>query len=398
MTTQSLLDAVPVARVGRFRSPNVLAWVVAASPGKLAAAAFAVAVAFAFASQLVGVGYFESDVTLSLRAGSPLVLHLPLGFLTQLNYGPWFLFGAPVLLLFAAFAYRDTLHRADQHCGISFQTVSQGRAMVALSAATLAFFVWQNVGAELRDYDRLALGWVQAPMLARAVAKSPAVDLTRLAKRLDRLRINETYVMPSNIVTAVARLRMVPNAKLGVPFWTFVIAVKIAHAVWQALVVYLSALMLVWSVLVSRRITDEQIAENGISWFKRPVVYMLIVAVIANLFCIARFIANAAKGSFGAFDQYAGLLCLLPGVSALMGAAFVLFRAYQVAPQRVERFSSGPIKPVLLLWFVTVAAFAYLLSGYLSPAAQAQVEAVARPCSAIAEAIGHVLKVISGAA
>lgn|GEM_PF-4308586 len=367
-----------------LRCLNPLSLFLLARPPMVLALSFAIGLALCLGSIFVGCGLFAVTILVTPEpAGTAVSVPLDLGYITQLNYGPWYVFGCPVLLFFASLAAYSTKRCGPQDVRdrASFQALMRRPAIATLGLVILILAVWKNVAAEYRDYNHLAFGWVQAEQAERwagTIAKTGRpvslslaqfnfhyIDLLPDAKgargRLTRpRRIDILDVSPRDI-----------HVRSGVPLLTFIGIAKLWVAVWESLVVYISALTALWGVAVIRSITPETVTAtcdgSTAFWAEPTAVFLLLAGILTNVFSISRYLANAVKGSFGLPDQYESLLTLMPGFVAIALGAAVFYRAFDILPTNRIYVISKTATALALAWLLTIVALMLLLIEFIDP-------------------------------
>jgi hypothetical protein len=152
---------------------------------------------------------------------------------------------------------------------------------------------------------------------------------------------------------------------------TFVGVTKAWVGFWEGCVVYASLLALTWTLLVLRSITAEDVLaltdEKGGIWAETPAFWFLVLGCLTNVFLIARFCANAAKGSFGLPDQYASLSVALPGIVAATLGFGLFHRAFILTPGARVYIVSKKVLTLFVFWAATVLTVLLVLLKYNDP-------------------------------
>jgi len=333
------------------------------SPARLLAGGFLVGLIFSIWSGVVHVGMIDAVVEFNLRPEVGLSpnstrRYLPLGYIQQLNYGPWFLLGIPLLLASAAMAWAWWNRSCDSPnnnipSNTSLRTVSKLPSASALGIMLMLYFVGTNVLVEFRDYKSLGLGWVQAKAIHEAAMTHQAIPGSefRYFTEGGHLRVvNE------------ARVLSVDQAHTGIykdwQFWAFVVTVKSYGGLWQATIFYLSLLYMRVGARFIRHMKTTGLIEvaGSIQWTVTPAIMMFVVGTLTNVFSSARFVANLAKGSYGSWDQYASFTIVSPGIATLILGVASLYLVYFEARGKANPWD-GISKPYW--WALTTAATAW---------------------------------------
>ena len=143
-------------------------------------------------------------------------------------------------------------------------------------------------------------------------------------------------VLPQKVfVTAVYPRQLRVSTHFG--FLAFIAIVKTWVGFWEGIVVYASLLAMIWTVLGISISTPAAVAEltdeKGSIWAETPALWFLLTGCLTNLFLVARFCANAAKGSFGLPDQYVSLTTALPGFAAAVLGLGLFHTAFMFTPE-----------------------------------------------------------------
>ena len=132
-------------------------------PSQLYLGSLGVAVVLALASLAVGAGWISADISFEFSGGKTTKPRdIPLGYVQQLNFGPWNFLFCPVLLAAAGMAATLTDRLAPE--GLkhsSFFRLGERPSLVVLSAVLLVASLAKNLLVELTTYQTRGLGWVQ---------------------------------------------------------------------------------------------------------------------------------------------------------------------------------------------------------------------------------------------
>lgn len=370
---------------GVLRRCNVPVVLLATHPGTLLTGGVSLGIALAVWSVVNRVGFIDATIVFSLLSDGALPAEqvkrdLPLGYVQQLNYGPWFLVGMPILLAAAAMAWKSWNRACDSDENnipkeASLEKVSRSTPMSILGIMILLFLVGTNVQAEVRDYKFLGLGWVQARAIHDAAEQNATIPRDRFRNFIagGRFRTVEE-----------ARVQAIHPTSAGsynnVSFIAFVCVVKTTAGVWQATIIYMSLLFLRVGVRLVRHMRSEHLHEldGTVQWTITPAIMMFFVGTLTNLFSSARYVANMAKGSYGSWDQYASFLVISPGFATSLLGIVALYLVYFEARGRANPWA-GTSKPywwalgtTVAAWIATGLGVVRLLMG-LNPATAQQV-------------------------
>jgi hypothetical protein len=362
---------------------NPYRWVLLVDPIRAYLLGLVTGILLAAASWLLSAAKFA--VALRIYSGGldlPRKVILDLGYVTQLNYGPWYILGCPLVLYFASLTAYFTRRLGPPQ----FRRVSSIPALATaphvslLGIALFAAFAWKNVYAELRDYRTLALGWVQAEQAAawstQLLATQKPVDITQSRftyldlpppdSKSPALHIHPGRILVDSVIPGTHSVKSHPV------FLGFVGVAKLWVGYWEGLAVYIALLALFWGVALLPELRRDTIlalreAEAAL-WAERPFCTLLYLGVLINLFWIARFLANAAKGTFGSIDQWISLTTLAPGMVTASIIALVFHRTYRVAPDLVRSPISKRGYTALGFWALSFVTLVSLLLNYSDPA------------------------------
>src|SRR5689334_23437447 len=169
-------------------------------------------------SLIVGMASFVVDIQIETTANEKFLRPLDLGYLSQVNYGIWYLIFCPVLLALVALGY-DAMKRAHQSYPSmlpSFERLGKTRWIAAVGIVVLAFFVFKNIIVEWDDYKNLSLGWVQAKPLQdyrdEIARTNVPIDLVARKKKFDRFLLpKEERFIQRDEISSIKILRIDPN-------------------------------------------------------------------------------------------------------------------------------------------------------------------------------------------
>jgi hypothetical protein len=314
----------------------------------------------------------ESAITSTLR-------DLPLGYIQQLNYGPWFLLGMPLLLASAAMAWtwwNRSCENLDNNIpkDASLRNVSQSIVMAVAGITLVFFFAGTSIEAEVRDYRNLGLGWVQAKAIHDAAAAHTMIPGNEFRHFTDGEHLRE--VVDARVISLEELNTGMYRRWL---FWTFVVVVKFLGGLWQATVVYLSLLYIRVGVRLMRHMKERGLnaLDGSVQWTITPAIMMFTVGTLTNVFSSSRYIANLAKGSYGSWDQYASFIVISPGLATLVFGVVALYLVYFEARGTANPWA-GTSKPywwalgmMATAWMTSSMGVVHLLIG-LDPAAAKQ--------------------------
>ena len=118
----------------------------------------------------IGVGHFHAQVQIH-TTGSTITREIPLGYLEQWNYGFWFIIPllCPAVFSLCSFVYQSSTRLTPPNwCKYCNLTQITNHILISVAGILICvFFLWKNVWVEVRDYNNLGLGWVQAEALER---------------------------------------------------------------------------------------------------------------------------------------------------------------------------------------------------------------------------------------
>ena len=169
--TLPFADNHPVGRLSRSRAiqkaeqtlvaMNILHLSTSIGPLKFYLIGLIAGVGLLIGSMMVGVASFSVELGIETVQNERIQRTLDLGYLSQMNYGFWYLIFCPILLAVIAFAY-DALKRAQQSYPSmlpSLERLGNMWLIAILGIAVLWFFVFKNIIVEWDDYKNLSLGW-----------------------------------------------------------------------------------------------------------------------------------------------------------------------------------------------------------------------------------------------
>jgi len=400
--TLPVADNHPVGRLGRSRAiqkakqtlvaMNILHLSTRIGPLKFYLIGLIAGVGLLVGSMMVGVASFSVELEIETVQNERIQRTLDLGYLSQMNYGVWYLIFCPILLAVIAFAY-DALKRAQQSYPSmlpSLERLGNMWLIAILGIAVLWFFVFKNIIVEWDDYKNLSLGWVQAKPLQdyrdeMDRTKLP-IDLIAKGKKFDRFLLpgQERFIQREDI-RSINILKIDPRLKVASlsSVLAFVVMTKLWVGLWEAIVIYFAILTLVWGLIGARNLDlaalkDSTGAFYHLSWVTRPAFYIFIVGLLVNLFCIFRYISNAVKGSYGKWDQYLSFLVFSPALF-LIPTSVILSTIFNASDNEEQVYLSKRVLVVAALWFTSFAYVIYLVIGYINPRHQTIIVACFRP-------------------
>ena len=367
---------------------NLFDGVLRLPPSRLYLVSLAVAVVLALASLGVGAGWISADVAFEFAEGKTAKTRdIPLGYLQQLNFGPWNLLFCPVLLAAAGMTatLTDQLAPEELKQRCSFFCLGRKPSVVMLSAALLVAFLAQSLLVELTTYQSRGLGWVQVRSLLEAgKSGKPA----RITSNSFSFVADDDGELRRPIAATV--LRVQPDRARTPTQWEMrllIIAVKTWVGFWEGLVVYLGFLALLSGIGLVRSLDPESLRASsdetfGLGWVRLPTLYMLVVATLINIFHAMRFVANINKASYGVSDQFASLVTLAPGI-VLLGFGTRVLCSIHLSGREVGPLASSALKAWFGIWSSTLLFVLFLVTGYIDSASQKQVVAVIQKISPI---------------
>jgi hypothetical protein len=355
------------------------------SPGKLLVGGILLGFSLAVWSGVVHVGMIDAVVAFDLKPVAGITPNLtqrdlPLGYIQQLNYGPWFLLGMPLLLASAAMAWTWWNRSCDNPdnnipSNASLRAASKSPMMSVLGIALTLFFVGTNIEAEVRDYKNLGLGWVQAKAINEAAKTHQAIPGSEFRDFTEGGKLREV---------TDARVISIDQPRTGIYkdwlFWAFVVIVKAIGGLWQAIVVYLSLLYIIVGARLIQYMKTTRLTEveGSVQWTVTPAIMMFTVGTLTNVFSSSRYVANLAKGSYGSWDQYASFMIVSPGLATLIFGVVSLYLVYFEAQGKANPWAgtSTPywwaLTTSATAWMTTSLGVVYLLIG-LDPAAAQEI-------------------------
>lgn len=351
-----------------------------------------VGVALLIGSMMVGVASFSVEIEIETLQNERIRRVLDLGYMSQMNYGVWYLIFCPILLAVIAFAY-DSLKRAQQSYPSmlpSLERLGNMWLIAMLGIAVLCFFVFKNIIVEWDDYKNLSLGWVQAKPLQdyrdeMDRTKLP-IELIAKGKKFDRFLLpgQERFIQREDI-RSVNILKIDPELKVAnlSNVFAYVVMTKLWVGLWEAIVIYFAILTLVWGLIGARNLDlaalkDSTGAFYHLSWVTRPAFYIFLVGLLVNLFCIFRYVSNAVKGSYGKWDQYLSFLVFSPALF-LIPTLVILSTIFNASDNDEQSYLAKRVLVVAALWFTSFGYVIYLVIGYINPRHQTIIVACFRP-------------------
>jgi hypothetical protein len=342
-------------------------------------------------SLAVGMASFFVKIEIETGANENIQRTLDLGYLSQMNYGIWYLLFCPILLALVALAY-DAMRKAQQSFPSmlpSFERLGKTRWLAAMGIVVLGFFVFKNIIVEWDDYKNLSLGWVQAKPLQdyrdEIARTNVPIDLVVRGKKFDRFLIPPERFIQKDEIRAIKIREVDPNLHVR-SFWgmlLFIALTKFWVGLWEAIVVYFAIVALTWGLMGARHmdlpaLKDATGAFYHLSWLRRPAFYVFLVGVLVNLFCIFRYTSNAAKGSYGKWDQYWSLLVFSPALF-LLPVFHILGTIYNSSENEEQAYLSKRGVMAASVWVVSFGYVIYLVLGYINPRQQTILVACFKP-------------------
>lgn len=343
-------------------------------------------------SLMVGMASFVVEIEIETMANEKFLRPLDLGYLSQMNYGIWYLIFCPFLLALVALAY-DAMRKAQQSYPSmlpSFERLGKTRWIAAVGIVVFAFFVLKNIIVEWGDYKNLSLGWVQAKPLQdyrdEIARTNVPIDLVARKKRFDKFLIpREERFIQKDEIRSIKILSIDRNLHVK-SFWSmifFILVTKFWVGLWEAIVIYFAILALTWGLIGARHLDlpalkDTSGAFYHLSWIRRPAFYIFLVGLFINLFCIFRYTSNAAKGSYGKWDQYWSLLVFSPALF-LIPAFHILATIYNSSENEDQAYLSKRGVMAGSVWMISFAYVIYLVLGYINPRQQTILVACFKP-------------------
>lgn len=373
-------------------SANLLHHSTGISPLKFYLLAFSFGLILLSFSMTVGLASFWVVVEIETTGGEKLSRTLDLGYLSQANYGLWYLIFCPVLLAIVACAYDSMRRTQESHPSIvpSLEQIGKAWWIALLGIIVLGFFVSKNVIVEWNDYKNLGLGWVQAKSLQdyrSEIEKTNApIDLVAKGKTFDRFLIpkDESFIQREEI-RSIFLTKVDPQLEVQ-SFWGmifFIVLTKFWVGLWEAIVIYFAILTFVWGIKAAQNLDlqalkDETGAFYHLSWLRRPAFYIFLVGILVNVFCILRYVSNAVKGSYGKWDQYWSLLVFSP-VLFLIPLSLILSKVNNSTDNEAQVYFSKRVITVIGVWIISFGYVFYLLLGYINPRHQTIIVACFKP-------------------
>ena len=334
----------------------------------------------AAASLWLGAGLFHAGVVV-LDGSKNHELPLSLGYIEQLNYGVWFLipFLCPTVFALCVIIFRSSQSAPPEwrrYCNLS--ELTDTRLIAGVGIVICTFFLCKDVLIEVRDYKTLGLGWVQAESIEDQWKQNVKYHLpsTPIRRRFRTFDINEKQVQAAEVdLVSVSPPDF--HIRSHRAFLVFVLAAKLWCGFWEGLVVYMSVLLAIWSVGVYRAVdpsADAGLYKPGdktpalirmrIEWAQPVVICTLLLGLEINFFSILRFVANAAKGSFGSRDQYWSMLTLSPAVIVAFCAISILVKAVMSKFQDLGSFASRMELALWAVWGLSYVMLVHLIIGF----------------------------------
>ncbi len=368
--------SVALASVHRL---NVLNSFLSLSPLRVYLVTLSGGIALVIISLVVGVGVFSAVVEVLVESSSVRLDTIPLGYVSQLNYGVWYVLLCPIFFLFAA-AGVDALERLappelKRECSI--RHLAQTPTLAVIGVLVLVFFVQKNILVEVRDYRSLGLGWVQAEALLD-VAKQHGGPLSAGTKWSHPVKNKRFYLIKTDkglvradvvLIHGVGPSRFRVRSHAGLI--AFIVAAKTWAGVFEAFPVYLSMLLLIVGIRILKKLTPAVIqsandGRYGLKWLIWPTTCFLIMGCLSNIFCAFRYIANVNKGSFGTWDQYLGFLVLSPAIVVWILGIATLITVYRIPVERENSLFETTMTASFSTWFSSWFGVVLLLVGYVS--------------------------------
>ena len=375
-----------------FVSSNVLHLSTMINPLRFYLLAFGMGVGLLIFSIAIGVASFKVDLNIETINNDHIPRVLDLGYLSQANYGFWYLALCPILLAIIAHAY-DAMRKAHRIYPTmlpSLEQLSKTWWIALLGIFILCFFVFKNIYVEWGDYKNLGLGWVQAKTLQdyRSEIENTKlpIDLTAKGKKFDRFLIpKEERFIQKEEIHSVKLTKIDPqlNVKGLCGLIAFIIITKLWVGLWEAIVIYFAILTFTWGIKGGQNIDlpalkDTTGAFYHLSWIRRPALYIFLVGLLVNAFCILRYIGNAVKGSYGKWDQYWSFLTFSPALF-LIPLFNILSIVFNTTDNEKQIYFSKWIIAVAGLWAISFCYVIYLLVGYINPQQQIIIVACLKP-------------------
>lgn len=337
-------------------------------PGTLLVASLFLGIALAVWSVINRVGIIDAKILFSLSpegsaSVNEVIRNLPLGYLQQLNYGPWFMLGLPILLSVAAMAWKswNRACASDENNipgDASLDNVSQSIPMSILGITVMLFLVGTNIRVEVRDYKSLGLGWVQAYAIHEAATRHLPIPGNKFKNFIEDGRFR---------TVREARVQAIYPPQAGIynkgSFIAFVCLVKGIGGIWQSTIIYLSLLFLRVGVRLIRHMKIQHLHERdgAVQWTITPAILMFFLGILTNVFSSARYVANMAKGSYGSWDQYASFLVISPGLATSVFGIIALYLVYFEAQGRANPWAGTP-QPYW--WMLGTTVVGWIGSGF----------------------------------
>jgi hypothetical protein len=148
-----------------LRQLNILRVLQNANPWQILLATWTIGVVLVVWSFLLGSGWFTAKIYVDFGGKEPVMEKwVALGYATQLNYGPWYLAGCPILFFCISLAAKHSANDTNPFSkGVpSFAQIGDKLWVAGLGCVLFAIFVGKNIAVEIDAYQNLALGWVQA--------------------------------------------------------------------------------------------------------------------------------------------------------------------------------------------------------------------------------------------
>jgi len=373
-------------------SANILHYSTSISPLRFYLLALGIGIILLAFSISVGMAFFHIQLEIELTNGEKILRSIDLGYISQSNYGLWYLVLCPLLLAVVACVYEaiEKAHENYPNMTTSIEELGKIWWIALIGISLLFFFVYKNLVVEWSDYKNLGLGWVQAKPLQdyrdEIEKNQKPIDLVAKGKAFDRFLLpKEDRFIQKNEIRSVFLVKVDSNLEVS-GFWgmiIFIILTKLWVGLWESIVIYLAILTLVWGIKVAQNldlqaIRDETTKFYHLTWIRRPAFYIFIVGCLVNLFCVLRYIGNAVKGSYGKWDQYWSLLILFP-ILFVLPFSLIMAKIYNSSDEETQIYYSKRVIIVAGIWLISFSYVVYLILGYINPWQQTILVACFKP-------------------